>query len=120
MIQIGPGPMDALRDALCRTFRQRLLDQFVHLHGPAIGERGLAERIDVIRAAEDMAGRYRLDDEHSVATLANLLFLYGPDLDARADLPWIRRILQQRQVPAPVRATQLERMCRIRLAGAPP
>lgn len=120
MLQIGRTPINALREGQRRTFQQRLLEQFAALHGPANGDQGLAERIDLIAATQRMAARYRLDDEHSTALLANLLYLYGADLDTRADLPWVRRILDRPHLPAPIRAAQLERQCRTLLAGAVP
>lgn len=120
MLQIGKNPINALREGQCRTFQQRLLEQFAALHGPADGDHGLAERMDLIAATQRMATRYNLDDEHSTALLANLLYLYGADLDLRADLPWVRQILDRPHLPAPIRAAQLERRCRELLAGAAP
>lgn len=118
MLQISPTHLNRLRDGQRLTFQQRLLEQLATLHGPADGHHGLAERIDLIAVTQRIATRYKLDDEHSTALLANLLYLYGADLDRRADLPWVRQILDRPHLPAPIRAAQLERRCRELLAGA--
>lgn len=99
--------MFTIRQNQMLSFRAELKRQLIlriagHLQTQFATETATMERAELERladAAVEVGSRYGFVQENHLRPFAEYVFLFGPELDRREDVPWIREALEPDDQP---------------------